>query len=59
MSRNTLARVIRLENAGASRGPRRLLVVTDQAEAGRLRAQHPDALIIVTGVPRGLRSDVR
>ena len=58
MSRNTLARVIRLENAGASRGPRRLLIASDEAEADRLRAQHPEALIIVTGVPRGSRSDV-
>ena len=59
MTRNTLARVIRLENAGTSRGPKRLLIATDNAEADRLRAQYPDALIIVTGVPRASRSDAR
>ena len=59
MSRATLARVLRLERAGTSRGPRRLLVAADEAEADRLQAQDPDALIVITGVPRASRSDAR
>ncbi len=57
MIRSTTARVARLEAATASRRSGGLLVASDQAEADRLRAQHPSALIIITGVPRASRSD--
>jgi hypothetical protein len=42
----------KLEQAASGPRTRPVLVAVDQAEAGRLAASHPGALIIVTGVPR-------
>ena len=51
MSKSVVARIVRLESAeGRKNGC--ILVATDDAEAERLRATNPTALIIVTGVPR-------
>jgi hypothetical protein len=45
----------KLEQAAAAPRTRPVLVATDQAEADRLAADHPGALIVVTGGPRGAR----
>jgi hypothetical protein len=52
MSTTTTRRLARLEQTAAGPRTRPVLVAVDQAEAGRLAASHPGALIIVTGVPR-------
>jgi hypothetical protein len=52
MSRQTLSRVARLERARRGTAGRRILVAQDQGEAERLRVQHPEALVVITGVPR-------
>jgi hypothetical protein len=41
--------------ATTSRRSDALLLASDQAEAAKLRARHPDAVIVITGVPRGER----
>ena len=52
MSRQTLSRVVRLERGRMGARDRQILVAQNQDEADRLRIKHPEALIIVTGVPR-------
>ena len=54
MSRQTLSRVVRLERARSEARGRRVLVAHDQNEAVRMRVQHPEALIVITGVPRAI-----
>jgi hypothetical protein len=51
MTRSTASRVTRLEKATPNR-QRTLLVAGSQAEADALRARHPGALVVVTGVVR-------
>ena len=51
MSKSVMTRIVRLENAGGRQNDG-ILVATDDADAERLRATNPTALIIVTGVPR-------
>jgi hypothetical protein len=51
-SPSDLPRVGRLERARREAQGRQSLVVQDQDEAERLRAQHLEALVIVTGVSR-------
>ena len=52
MSTATTRRLAKLEQAAAGPRTRPVLVAVDQAEADRLAADHPGALIIVTGGPR-------
>jgi hypothetical protein len=54
MSPATTRRLAKLEQAAAGPRTRPVLVVVDQAEAGRLAADHPGALIVIAGVPRAL-----
>jgi hypothetical protein len=54
MSTVTTRRLAKLEQAAADPRNRPVLVAVDQAEADRL-ADHPEALIIVTGVLRAAR----
>ena len=58
MNRTTLARVARLENATANGRPKALWVASNRAESAALGAKHPNALIIVTGVPRAPGRDL-
>jgi hypothetical protein len=53
MSRQTLSRVVRLERTRSEGRGRQILVAQDQSEAERLRVSYPEALLIITGVPRG------
>ena len=53
MSRQILSRVVRLERACREARGRQLLVAQDQDEAERLRVSYPEALVVLTGVPRG------
>ena len=55
MSTATTRRLAKLEQAAAGLRTHPVLVAVDQAEAGRLAADHPGALIIVTGVLRAAR----
>jgi hypothetical protein len=57
MSKNTKARVVRLEKATTAHRTGALLVAADHEEAERLQARHPNALVIITGVPRSSRRD--
>jgi hypothetical protein len=52
MSMATTRRLAKLEQAAADPRNRPVLLAVDQAEADRLAADHPGALIIVTGGPR-------
>jgi hypothetical protein len=52
MSTATTRRLARLEQAAAGPRTRPVLVAVDQAEADRLTANNPGALIVVTGGPR-------
>jgi hypothetical protein len=52
MSRATTRRLARLEQAAAGPGTQPMLVAGYRAEADRLAADRPGALIIVTGGPR-------
>jgi hypothetical protein len=51
MSTATTRRLARLEQAAAGPRSRPVLVAVDQADADRLAANHPGALIVVTGAP--------
>jgi hypothetical protein len=53
MSRQTLSRVVRLERARSEAQSQQILAAQDQNEAERLRVSHPEALVVITGVPRG------
>ena len=55
MSRATTRRLAKLEQAASSFRTHPVLVAVDQAGAGRLTADHPRTLIIVTGVLRAAR----
>jgi hypothetical protein len=59
MSRTTLSRIVRLERAGDSKEAPRVLIAASRLEAAELLQQHPDALVIVTGVARSLHGVVR
>ena len=52
MNRQTRARVVRLERAHAPRRMSTILVASDHEKAERLQAENPEALVIITGVPR-------
>jgi hypothetical protein len=59
MSTVTRLRLARLEQAASGLRAHPVLVATDQIGADRLAADHPGALIIVTGVlraPAGLQA---
>ena len=52
MNRKTLSRVVKLERVRSEARGWPLLVVQDQDQAERLAGNRPNALVIVTGVPR-------
>ena len=52
MNMATTRRLAKLEQAASGLRTHPVLVTVDQAEAGRLTADNPGALIIVTGGPR-------
>lgn len=52
MSRNTLTRLQKLEQAKSDKQSGRILVAGHSSEAAKIRETYPDALIICTGVTR-------
>ena len=54
MSTATTRRLARLEQAAAGPGTQPMRVAGYRADADQLAADHPGALIIVTGGPRAL-----
>ena len=59
MSRATTRRLVKLEQATLSLRTHPVLVAVDQAQAGRLAADHPGALIVIAGgsrAPGGLQA---
>ncbi len=54
MSTTTTRRLARLEQTAAGPRTRPVLVAVDQVKADRLAADHPGALIVITGGPRAL-----
>ena len=55
MSTATTRRLAKPEQAAAGPSTRPVLIAVNQVKAVRLAANHPGALIIVTGVPRAPR----